>query len=59
VIYDYECEICKHKYVMTNTIAHRKKSGRCPKCTSSDTKLVMSTPAFKTSSGGAHGGKVV
>ena len=35
------------------------KGGRCPECTSSDTKLVMSTPAFKTCTGGAHGGKMV
>ena len=59
MIYDYQCNVCEHKYDRTNTIVHRKKGGRCPKCTSSDTKLVMSTPAFKTCTGGAHGGKVV
>jgi putative FmdB family regulatory protein len=59
VIYDYQCNKCDNKYVRSNTIAHRKKGGRCPECTSSDTKLIMSTPAFKTCTGGAHGGKVI
>ncbi len=58
MIYDYMCSKCEHKYTKSNTIEHRNKSGRCPKCTSSDTKLVMSTPAFKTCSGGAHGGVI-
>jgi len=52
MIYDYMCNVCEHKYVMTNTIAHRKKSGRCPECTSKDTKLIMSTTPFKTCGGG-------
>jgi putative FmdB family regulatory protein len=59
VIYDYMCNKCEHHFTKSNTIEHRKKSGRCPKCTSSDTKLIMSTPAFKTCAGGAHGGKIV
>lgn len=50
------CNICEHKYVTTNTMENRKKSGRCPKCTSSDTKLIMSTPMFKTTIDGAHNG---
>lgn len=54
MIYDYMCNNCEHKYVRSNTIAHRKKGGRCPECTSSDTKLIMSTPAFKTC-GTGHG----
>jgi DNA-directed RNA polymerase subunit RPC12/RpoP len=53
------CNKCDNKYVRSNTVVQRKKGGRCPECTSSDTKLVMSTPTFKTCSGGAHGGKVV
>jgi len=53
------CNKCEHHFTKSNTIEHRKKSGRCPKCTSSDTKLIMSTPAFKTCAGGAHGGKIV
>jgi putative FmdB family regulatory protein len=56
MIYDYMCNVCEHKYVMTNTIAHRKKSGRCPECTSKDTKLIMSTPSFKTSGTGHAAG---
>ena len=54
MIYDYMCNNCEHKYVRSNTIAHRKKGGRCPECTSSDTKQIMSTPAFKTC-GTGHG----
>ena len=57
--YDYMCNVCEHKYDRSNPIEHRKKGGRCPKCTSSDTKLVMSTPMFKTCSGGAHNGKMI
>ena len=54
MIYDYMCNVCEHKYDRTNPIVHRKKGGRCPKCTSKDTKLIMSTPSFKTS-GTGHG----
>ena len=55
MVYDYMCNKCEHKYVRSNTIAHRKKSGRCPKCTSSNTKQIMSTPSFKTCGGGHNG----
>jgi putative FmdB family regulatory protein len=54
MVYDYMCNKCDNKYIRSNTIAHRKKGGRCPECTSSDTKLIMSTPAFKTC-GTGHG----
>lgn len=49
------CNKCEHKYTKSNTIEHRNKSGRCPKCTSSDTKKIMSTPAFKTCGNGHNG----
>lgn len=52
------CNNCDNKYERSNTIAHRKKGGRCPDCTSNDTKLVMSTPMFRTCAGGAHNGKM-
>jgi putative FmdB family regulatory protein len=58
VTYDYMCNKCEHHYTKSNTIEHRKKSGRCPKCTSKDTKKIMSAPSFKTCSGGAHGGAI-
>jgi len=48
VTYDYMCNKCEHHYTKSNTIEHRKKSGRCPKCTSKDTKKIMSAPSFKT-----------
>jgi putative FmdB family regulatory protein len=59
MLYDYMCNICEHKYTRNNTIEKRTRSGSCPKCTSKDTKKIMSTPSFKTCSGGAHGGKLV
>ena len=59
MIYDYMCNVCKHKYDRSNTIVQRKKGGRCPECTSKDTKLIMSAPKFKTFTGGAHGGKMI
>jgi putative FmdB family regulatory protein len=49
------CNKCEHKYTGQNKVADRKKSGRCPECTSADTKQVMSTPKFKTSGGGHRG----
>jgi putative FmdB family regulatory protein len=52
MIYDYMCNKCEHKYTKSNTIEHRKKSGRCPKCTSKDTKKIMSTPMFRTAGTG-------
>jgi len=52
MIYDYKCNKCGHRYERSNTIAHRKNGGKCPECTSSDTKQVMSTPLFRTSGGG-------
>jgi len=33
-------------------MADRKKSGRCPECTTKDTRQIMSTPMFKTCGGG-------
>ena len=55
MLYDYMCNACEHKYTRNNTIAHREEGGRCPKCTSEDTRKIMSTPAFKTA-GGGHAG---
>ena len=54
MVYDYMCNKCENKYIRSNTVAHRKKGGRCPECTSSDTKQIISTPAFKTC-GTGHG----
>jgi len=42
VLYTYRCKTCMHAYSRSNTIAHRNKGGRCPECTSSDTKQVLS-----------------
>ena len=55
MIYNYECNKCEHTYTGQNSMADRKKSGRCPECTSKDTKQVMSTPSFKTAGGGHPG----
>ena len=55
MIYNYMCNKCEHKYTKSNSMADRKKSGRCPECTSSDTKKIMSTPKFKTCGGGRNG----
>jgi len=52
VIYDYMCNKCEHKYIKTNSMADRKKGGRCPECTTKDTRQIMSTPSFRTSGGG-------
>ncbi len=52
MIYDYMCNKCEHKYTKTNSMADRKKSGRCPECTTKDTRQIMSTPKFKTGGGG-------
>ena len=54
MIYDYMCNICEHTYEKQNKMDDRKKGGRCPKCTSKETKQIMSTPKFKTC-GGGHG----
>ena len=55
MLYDYKCNKCDHEYTRNNTIAHRMDGGRCPKCTSEDTKkIIKGTPSFKTS-GGGHG----
>ena len=59
MLYDYSCNKCLQKYTRSNTIENRNKSGRCPYCTSKDTKKAMSTPMFKTSTSGAHGGKTI
>ena len=58
MLYDYECNQCGHHYTRNNTIEHRNMSGRCPKCTSEDTKKVMSTPMFKTCGGGHPGNPI-
>ena len=55
MLYDYKCNVCEHRYERSNKIEHRKDGGRCPKCSSKDTKQVMSTPAFKTCGGGHPG----
>ncbi len=54
MIYDYMCNVCEHEYTKENTMANRALSGRCPKCTSKDTKKIMSTPSFRTC-GTGHG----
>jgi putative FmdB family regulatory protein len=59
MLYNYMCNNCDNKYERSNTIAHRKKGGRCPKCTSNDTKMIISAPMFKTCTGGAHNGKMI
>ena len=43
MLYTYVCNKCEHKYERSNTTAHRKKGGRCPVCTSSDTRQVVFT----------------
>ncbi len=53
--YDYMCNNCEHKYERTNSMADMNNSGRCPECTSKNTKKIMSTPRFKTCGGGHHG----
>lgn len=55
MLYDYKCNKCGHHYTRNNTIEHRKQGGRCPECTSEDTKQIMSTPMFKTCGGGHPG----
>ncbi|MBT3950424.1 MAG: hypothetical protein HOF36_05085 [Candidatus Marinimicrobia bacterium] len=49
------CNKCEHKYIKTNSMADRKKGGRCPECTTKDTRQIMSTPSFKTCGGGHNG----
>ena len=56
MLYDYRCNKCGHDYTRNNTIAHREDGGRCPKCTSEDTKkIIKSAPAFKTCGTGHPG----
>ena len=55
MLYDYKCNKCGHEYTRNNTIEHRMNGGRCPSCTSEDTKKIMSTPAFKTGGTGHPG----
>jgi len=38
MLYDYSCNKCLQRYTRSNSIEHRTKSGRCPYCTSKDTK---------------------
>ena len=54
MIYDYKCNSCEHRYERQNKMNDRKKGGRCPKCTSSDTVQTLSAPKFKTC-GTGHG----
>jgi len=48
MLYDYKCNKCDNEYTKNNTIEHRNKSGRCPECTSKDTKKIMSHSKFRT-----------
>ena len=43
MIYTYSCNNCLQSYTRANPIEHRNRSGRCPYCTSKDTKKTMST----------------
>ena len=56
--YDYMCNVCEHKYEKDNRMDDRKDGGRCPECTSEDTRQIMSTPSFKTSGGGHPGNPI-
>ena len=52
MIYDYMCNTCEHKYTKDNRMTDHAKSGRCPECTSKDTRQTVSTPMFKPCGGG-------
>lgn len=54
MIYEYECNACGTQYTRSNKIEHRKKGGRCTECCSSDTRMILSTPMFRTC-GTGHG----
>ena len=47
MLYNYTCNNCGDIYSRTNTIVHRKKGGRCPICTSSNTKQTTGTIKIK------------
>jgi len=39
MIYEYSCNSCLQRYIKSNEITQRTKSGSCPYCKSEDTKL--------------------
>jgi len=47
VLYNYQCNVCDYRYERSNPIAHRSKGGRCPSCTSKDTKQMTREDASK------------
>ena len=58
MLYEYQCEKCEHKYTRNNTVEHRHVGGRCPKCSSSNTKKIFSSNYMFQTTGGGHGGKI-
>ncbi|MCS5590455.1 MAG: hypothetical protein NZ824_10865 [Candidatus Thioglobus sp.] len=46
------CNVCEHKYTKENRMTDHAKGGRCPECTSEDTRQTISTPRFKPCGGG-------